>query len=101
MRTIKQVNYKGEECLLKQNFYQNGRIALFLVSVEGELISTCTTNIPEIPLDDDEVFIKDYSENEGILEFLVKEGIVKDTGQVLLSGYVKIPVCRLQKNAIK
>ena len=51
--------------------------------------------MPEVALEADEVLIKDYSENEGMTEFLEREGIVKRTGRVVGSGYVTIPVCKL------
>jgi hypothetical protein len=95
--TIKKVRYKEWDCLLNRSAYENGgRIALFLIDAEdGEPVSTCTVNLPAEPLGIGEVFIKDYSENEGMAEFLVKEGVVELTGRVVVSGYVKIPVGRL------
>ena len=44
----------------------------------------------------DEVGIKDYSENEGVLDFLVKNNIVHPPHRHAQSGFVIIPVCRLK-----
>ena len=94
---LEKLKYKEWNCLLKKSHYQdNGRVALFLIDAEdGEPISTCTVNLPDEPLGDGEVFIKDYSENEGMAEFLVREGVVERTDRVVQSGYVRIPVCKL------
>jgi hypothetical protein len=46
-------------------------------------------------LDENEVAIKNYSENEGILDVLVAEGIVKSPHRYVNSGFVKIPICEL------
>src|SRR5690606_13888910 len=92
------VQYKEWPCRLKYGFYEdNGRIAIQLIHVEtGELVSVATVNLP-VKLRHDEVLIKDYSENEGMLEALVNAGVVEDTGKRVASGYVEIPVCRLLK----
>ena len=97
MQFIKKVKYKDWNCNLLKSYYINGnRVALYLVAGEdGEPVSTCTVNLPDEPLDEGEVFIKDYSENEGMVEFLEKEGVVKPTGRMVQSGYVLIPVCKL------
>lgn len=61
---------------------------------DGEPVSTCTVNIDEF-LSSKEVVIKNYSENEGMLDFLIKEGIVKDTGKRVQLGYVEAPIVTL------
>ena len=94
------VQYKEWPCRLKYGFYAvgNGRIAIQLIHAEtGELVSVATVNLPHVALRHDEVLIKDYSENEGMLEALVNAGVVEDTGKRVASGYVEIPVCRLLK----
>jgi len=97
MQLVKKVVYKGWNCNLNKSYYEHGkRVALCLIDADdGEPVSTCTVNLPEEPLADDEVLIKDYSENEGMVEFLVKEGVVERTNRDVRSGYVAIPVCRL------
>ena len=101
MQFLKKVVYNGWNCnLMKSSYTDGGRVALCLVAGEddefpGEPVATCTVNIPEEPLADGEVLIKDYSENVGMAEFLEREGVVKKTGRVVASGYVTIPVCKL------
>lgn len=59
--------------------YTNGRLAIRLVATDtennkeqecypGEAISTVTVNIPEVELKAEEVIIKIWGENEGIIE---------------------------------
>ena len=90
------VRFMEWDCTVMLAHYSNKRIALQLNDAhDGEPVVTATVNIPEIPLKDDEVLIKDYSENEGMLELLIREGIVEKLNQIVFSGYVEIPKCKL------
>lgn len=60
---------------------QNGRIALQLVTLEGEPYATLTVNISAEKLADDEVIIKTYSENEYVALEAWKTGLFEDTGR--------------------
>lgn len=96
MQTLKKVKYKEWNCLLQRGHYGNGRVALCLIDADdGEPVATCTVNLPDEPLDDGEVFIKDYAENLGMTQFLVKEGVVQLTGRTVRLPYESIPVCKL------
>ena len=76
--------------------YQTGQTRLALIDINDHSpIAVATVNIPEVKLKTDEVIIKDYSENEGMLEFLVDNNIVsKPTGFIEI-GYVIAHVCKL------
>ncbi len=90
------VKFKDWDCVIQSQHYRNNRIALSLVdATDGERIATATVNIPEMPLEDGEIFVKDYSENEGMLDALVAAGICQPTGKFVENGLVKIPVCKL------
>ena len=80
---------------IKQDKYENGRVALLLVGGDGSNIACATVNIPEEPLNEGEVLIKTWSENANMLPFLIKNKIVEDTGRDVPVGYVKARVCRL------
>lgn len=57
--------------------YANGRKAIRIVDVEdGAAVMTATVNMPDVDLKEGEIVIKDYSENEGCLHFLVANGVV-------------------------
>lgn len=75
--------------------YSNKRIAILLESLMGEPLFTATVNIPEAILGKDEVLIKNWSENEGVLATLVNAGVVEGTGKKVPTGFVKANVCRL------
>lgn len=62
---------------IKEEEYRNGRIALSLCQ-NGDEIMMATVNCPEIPLEEGEVLIKDYSENDGILEAMLSAGVISD-----------------------
>ena len=63
--------------LLTAGSYANGRKAIRIVDVEdGSPIMTATVNLPDVHLERDEIIIKNYSENEGCLPFLVTNGVV-------------------------
>lgn len=84
------------ELEVKKMEYANGRIALQLFEVgDFEPYMVATVNLPELPLEEGEVFIKDYSENEGIFEALLRAGIIEFAGKMADNGYVKVPVCRV------
>ncbi len=96
------ISFKSWNCFLKLGHYgANGRLAIQLLSDEenadkgvyyGEPITVATVNIPEVPLKENEVIIKDYSENKGILETLQKNGLITDTKREISIGFVTVHV---------
>ena len=81
-----------------ETYGNNGRERLSLYdSGDGEPIAVATVNIPEEWCDDDEVFIKDYSENEGMVTALMNAQHIKEPHRLVRSGFVAVPVCRLTK----
>jgi hypothetical protein len=90
-----QVLYKGWECDLDFGKYGNGQTAITLFDLEdGEPVSTATVAVRD-SIGSNEVVIKDYSENEGMLEVLQKAGVVSEPKRVISSGYVDLFVCDL------
>lgn len=86
----------SSEVFINLGSYANGRAAISLYDAEdGCPYATASVNLPDVLLKENEVLIKDYSENEGILSFLVENNIVRDTGYGVQSGFVYIPVCEL------
>jgi len=86
---------------VKLGKYANGRTAIQLDDVnEGCLYATATVNIDHVLLADNEVLIKDYSENEGMLDFLVKNNIVTPTPNGVQSGFVWLPVAILNDESV-
>jgi hypothetical protein len=92
------MNYKfrDTDVVVKIGYYPNGRPALSLIDVEdGMPYCTCTINLPEISIEPEEVIVKDYSENEGVLKFLLKNNIVSKTGKKVAHGWVVSEICAL------
>lgn len=72
------VTIHNTECTLVFSRYQNNnRISLQLMELEtGEPYMTASVNMPDIYLSDDMICIKNYSENEGILDVLINANIL-------------------------
>ena len=71
------VNFRGEDCHVRLGHYSNGRLAITLITEEGEPMAVATVNLPdEDIMDDGHVFIKDWSENEGMFDALIRSGVI-------------------------
>lgn len=96
---VKRVEFGGYSCLLEFGEYANGRTAIQLVNFEdSDLVADATVNIPEYNLPKGQVIIKDYSENEGMLDALIKANIVSKPVDYAESGFIKAPVVKLLVN---
>lgn len=91
---MNKVMFLGEECTIEFQQYAEGGVAMQLWSDDGPM-GKATVCIPGYPLGENQVIIKDYAENAGMLKALVDAGIVRDTGKVAPSGYVVGNVCDL------
>jgi len=91
------VAFNGWNCVLvKHKYEKGGGVALELVDeIDGESVAMATVNLPEVVLDHDVVLIKDWSENEGMLDCLVKHNIVSYTGKDVRTGMVRANICKL------
>ena len=95
---MKIVEFQTWECNVEITSYQNNdRIAIILSDIaDGNIIAVGTVNLPDEELASDEVFIKDYSENEGMLDSLMKADIIHAPHRLVVSGFALIPVCKLK-----
>lgn len=81
--------------------YHNGNNSIQLITQDGDFEEpqmTCSVNPPEWfrKLEENEVGIKEWSENAGCVEALVKAGIIEaEPHDVCPSGYVLIEIYRL------
>lgn len=88
-------HFGPHEVHLTTGRYTNGRIAVQLIE-NGEPYATVSVNVPEAPIGDDEFFVKNYSENEGLLEELLRVGLLEFTGRFVDAGGLgSLPVFRL------
>ena len=87
---------KVENCHFEPHRYSNTRnLALVVVDDEGEQVAICSVN-PRHYKGDDVLCVKDWSENEGMVDFLVKQGVIKneydwfnseESGFVVINAY--------------
>lgn len=83
--------------IIKTEYQSPKNIALLAVmetEAGREPFGMITVNVQQ-ELKPGRVAIKDWSENEGLLDVLVEEGIVSEPLAYIPSGFVEIPVCRL------
>ena len=95
-RVLGIVQFKAWLCTAVLETYSDGRPAIALFDCEdGSPVACATVNVPEIPLAIDEIIVKDYSENAGMLDALVAAGIVTTTDKTVPLGFTVGHVCRL------
>lgn len=87
--------YGTYDVIIAERCYSNNRLALeILDSEDGIPVMVATVNIPEVPLNEGEIIIKNYSENEGVLDFLQQNGLVGEVLREVQTGFVKCPVVK-------
>jgi hypothetical protein len=60
---------------------------------ETEPLAVCTVNLPQVDLKEDEVLVKTWSENVGMLGWLMDQEIVSEPQRYVFFANVFIPVC--------
>lgn len=80
--------------------YTSGQNAIMLYDMsDGFPFMTASAALTNVELESDDVAIKNYSENEGILETLIEAGIVSQPHSYIPSGYANFPICKILKTA--
>ena len=93
---MKPIRFMQWDCVIEKSRYGNGRTALILNDARrGEQVAVATVNLPDVPAGPNDVFIKNYSENEGMLKALAEAGVVKATGDVVSTGFALVPRAEL------
>ena len=99
LRNVKDVGIikvLGYNCKLHIARYSNGRVAISLVdAVDGSPIFKATVNVPSENVPEGYVAIKNYSENEGVLDYLVQAGVVGKSVGKIPAGYLEADLCKL------
>lgn len=97
------IHWKGERMRVEYGHYQiNNSTSLRLISWDEDMAMevpymTASVYAEGVSLEEDEIVVKDYAENEGVLKVLVDNNIVnKPHGKVPL-GYVHGHICQLIK----
>ena len=97
---IGEVVFKGENLEIYQSTYKGGRPAIFLEEAgPGHVPFTALTiNLPEQPLTEGEILIKNWTENEEIAPWVLEHTeLFEDTGVVVNTGFVQAPIWRFKK----
>ena len=91
---------KGEKVdVYLGQYMDNGAPALFAtLAGTQEHYGTFTVNVPEFFPMEREILIKDYSENEGILQDLVDVGLITASHDTYNTGFVQLKRCYLSEN---
>ena len=95
------VIFSGYTCSVQFSRYHDNNLHISLIDiVDGCPVATATVNIEGVKLASNEVCIKDYSENAGMLMALQTAGIVERVVDSIQSGYVYVLVVQLTTNVM-
>jgi hypothetical protein len=92
---MKVFTYKGDKVRLTQREYGNKRTALTMESAIGEPYMKISVNVDDVPIRPNQIVVKDYSENEGILHWLQDNNIVSAPIGGAKVGHVFCPLVEL------
>lgn len=100
-----ELEYGTYDCVFRIDEYVEGGIYLGLLfedeELGGELSPLCDVTMWVAPLEPGFACIKDYGENAGLLKSLIAGGFVEKTGRYIRSGFVDMPVCKLNMDKIR
>ena len=91
----KTVNFMGEELTPIIGEYANGQTSIQLVDRDGMPFMTASV-AHDVNIPDDCVIIKNYSENEGIMQALIKAGIIEKPFCEIPANFVTLYVAALK-----
>lgn len=92
---------KGIEVEIRRASYDNGRVALILITPNGGKYCTITTNAYDHPCPSGHAHVKNWSENDGMLDWLIANGFAEDTGKRDPCGYTSAPLVKLKLDGVK
>lgn len=88
------VGHTYKDVALARSTYGDGSLAVTLDDKHGEPVTTVSAWLP-VPPSDGCVWVKDYSENAGVLEQCIEAGVLETTGRVQASGFVELQEARV------
>ena len=96
------IKFKNWNCTLVASYYSNEKRKAMMLVENGEIVAVATVNMPDYPCEKDQVYVKNYSENRGILQTLINNKIVFPNLVNELGGrFVNIPLMRLTPKALE
>lgn len=96
-KTLANVTFAGYNCNVNKTTYSNGYTALLLEdAIEGDCVAVVSINmLSQGRLSSNRIYVKDYSENEGILEVLQKAGVLSEPLGYAQAGFELVPICEI------
>ena len=99
---VKMYDSVYEVIVTKEEYRNTGGLALQLWDINGEYgepepFATLTVNLGDFGLDENLAFVKNYSENEQWADSLAKEIGGKNTGIIVPTGFVSVPLYDFSK----
>lgn len=93
--------YKGRSVVVRVYCYQSPKnLYVGLVTLKSEPYTDITANL-DMDMQPYCCTVKDYSENEGMIKFLLANGFGSLTGESIPSGYVSLPVFRFDEKFLR
>jgi len=80
---------------LKNNRYLNGQLAVFIRDISGEPLAELSIMDDSVELDWDEFILKDYSENEDLVNDLINSKVIKSINRFVMIGSHLCPICQI------
>ena len=87
----------GYDCYVATAGYGKEILYQLMNKEEGPVANI---NIPYLNQSDTVIAVKNYSENEGMLDVLKEAGVVKQIVGYVQSGFVEIPLVEIDKNKL-
>jgi hypothetical protein len=81
--------------------YYNGCTKLSMISPTEGPIAVISVNVQDTPcVEVDEILVKDYSENEGIFNWMKENNLIAEHVCDVRSGYVRLPYVYLNMDEV-
>jgi len=75
--------------------YSNDQLAIFVHDISGEPIAELSIKQDSVDLAPNEFILKDYSENEGLINEFLETELFNTTNRFILVGSHLCPVCQI------
>ena len=85
--------------LVLAKYLETDRPALMMVDDQGMPYAKLSTNVPSEPLEDGEIIIKTYSENDGLYG-QIKDFVI-DTGKEVDMIHTQCPIVKIREEMFK
>ena len=75
--------------------YLNGQLAVYVQEKSDEPIAELSITDNSVELDWDEFILKDYSENEDLVNDLINSKVIKSINRFVMIGSHLCPICQI------